>query len=127
VIQYQLLPNISDSIERGRMMEGRMAVLVYKQCSEPLDISTFPPFVSLVISIEQYEPSNPKIDITKTMYRLSIISRGVQLCAPHLPNPPLFSHSSLLVRFILCRVINFYRTSLYFPPISEAIEMLRRR
>jgi hypothetical protein len=69
--------------------------------------------------------AKPIPDDADGMYRISIVSRGAE-CGPAIPSPPTLNGHSL-IRFLLCKILNFYRTILYTTPFCNAVNMLRKK
>jgi hypothetical protein len=95
-----------------------MVVIVLKQGSHPIDASTFPKFVGLIVIVESQDEST---------YRVGTICRGALPTGPHVPSLCVFPHNHAIRDFLQCKVINFYRSALYYPAIGEAIDDFRRR
>jgi hypothetical protein len=109
-------------LQRQQFFTDQLVVIVFSVGNTPINKSKFPPHIALIIVIEATTTAHSN-DLS---YKVSVISRGLYLSST-LPSPPIFPHDENFPSFLSWKIINFYRTAMYYPPISKSIETIRSK
>eukprot|EP01104_Vermistella_antarctica_P018594 TRINITY_DN6946_c0_g1_i1.p1 TRINITY_DN6946_c0_g1~~TRINITY_DN6946_c0_g1_i1.p1 ORF type:complete len:695 (+),score=138.19 TRINITY_DN6946_c0_g1_i1:242-2326(+) len=102
------------SLARKRFIGNDVVVIVFKEDASPLDPTVFRSQMNHVFIVIMKEKKVEKDD--PTMYRISIASKGgVHAYEPLLPFPSTFEKSHRLQKFLLIKMINSERATMYAP------------
>jgi peroxiredoxin len=120
-----LLPYSTDDpqqIERKRHLGNDVAVIVFKEGSQKFDPTCIKShFNHVFIVIEPFTEGD------KVKYRVAIANKqDVPPYSPFLPDPPVFEHTATFSDFLLSKLINAERASMYAPPFKEKTERTRQ-
>eukprot|EP01119_Soliformovum_irregulare_P009264 TRINITY_DN224_c0_g2_i1.p1 TRINITY_DN224_c0_g2~~TRINITY_DN224_c0_g2_i1.p1 ORF type:complete len:916 (+),score=295.60 TRINITY_DN224_c0_g2_i1:118-2865(+) len=103
----------TQQIGRKKYVGNDVVVVVFKECSQKLDVNVFASqFNHVFCVVEKSKHSTP----TQTMYEVNFaVKGGVSPFGPFLPSPSIFRAGADFREFLLTKLINGERSSMHAP------------